>query len=247
MKPASSRRWGSWDNFLIIQSISPNKVVNYYQVLGLTQNCTTEDIKKAYKTYAKKMHPDLHLNDIFFKERFQEVLLAYETLVDSQKRSRYDREFFNNKSHSNKTSESSKIERFINEQLKKQLAEEQDKVFHLRNLLNQEREKIDSLQTQYEYFKRKYLILEKSHSVLGKRVKRKNYARSALKSIILFFINVINFLKRNKIRLYISGATILALYFSYELLKPKPAELVIGTEYPKLRAFAAQGQWTKII
>ena len=46
---------------------------NYWQILVLEEGASQDEIKKAYKKYAKKFHPDLHGNDEFFKERFQEI------------------------------------------------------------------------------------------------------------------------------------------------------------------------------
>jgi len=54
---------------------------NYYQVLGLKEGATREEIKKAYKDYIKHYHPDLHKNSDFFKKRFQEVQEAYAYLM----------------------------------------------------------------------------------------------------------------------------------------------------------------------
>lgn len=56
---------------------------HYYKLLGLQKGATLEAIKKAYKKYAAKYHPDKHNGDDFFKERFQEVQEAYEYLTQN--------------------------------------------------------------------------------------------------------------------------------------------------------------------
>ena len=63
---------------------------NYYHILGLESNASKDEIKKAYRTYATKFHPDKQNGDKFFEERFKEILEAYEILSDDSKRANYD-------------------------------------------------------------------------------------------------------------------------------------------------------------
>lgn len=64
---------------------------DYYFVLGVSRGADLQKIKRAYRTIVKKYHPDVsHSRD--GRERFQEIREAYETLVDEEKRERYDRE-----------------------------------------------------------------------------------------------------------------------------------------------------------
>jgi len=63
---------------------------DYYYILGIKQNASSEDIKKAYRKLSLKFHPDKNEGDDFFTERFKEIQEAYETLIDNTKRNRYD-------------------------------------------------------------------------------------------------------------------------------------------------------------
>ena len=64
--------------------------VDYYKILGVDKRATEEDIKKAYRKLARKLHPDLNPNDKDAHKKFQEVNEANEVLSDPEKRKKYD-------------------------------------------------------------------------------------------------------------------------------------------------------------
>ncbi len=63
---------------------------NYYDILGVNKTASDDEIKKAYRSLAKKYHPDLNPGDNAAAEKLKEVNEAYEVLSDKQKRSNYD-------------------------------------------------------------------------------------------------------------------------------------------------------------
>ena len=65
------------------------KYKDYYAILGLDRNASSEEIKKAYRKLAHKYHPDVS-KDPAGEEKFKEVAEAYETLRSPEKRSAYD-------------------------------------------------------------------------------------------------------------------------------------------------------------
>ncbi len=62
-----------------------------YKVLGVARGASDEDIKRAYRKLAKKLHPDLNPNDKKIEGQFQDVTAAYDFLSDATKRRQYDR------------------------------------------------------------------------------------------------------------------------------------------------------------
>lgn len=65
--------------------------IDYYKVLGVGKNASAEDIKKAYRKLARKLHPDLNPNDQEAQKKFQELNEANEVLSDPDKRAKYDK------------------------------------------------------------------------------------------------------------------------------------------------------------
>lgn len=63
---------------------------NYYYFLGVDENASEEDIKKAYRKLSLKYHPDKNPGDDFFENRFREIQEAYEMVGDKEKRRIYD-------------------------------------------------------------------------------------------------------------------------------------------------------------
>ena len=63
---------------------------DYYEVLGISKGASDDEIKHAYKSLARKYHPDLHPDDKEAESKMKEINEAYEVLSDSDKRQKYD-------------------------------------------------------------------------------------------------------------------------------------------------------------
>ncbi len=64
--------------------------MDLYGVLGLRRDASPDDIKRAYRRLARRFHPDINPGDRAAGARFRQVVFAYETLIDDDRRRQYD-------------------------------------------------------------------------------------------------------------------------------------------------------------
>ena len=65
--------------------------LDLYQSLGLKRGASEAEIKKAYRSLAKQLHPDRNKDNPKAAERFSKVTQAYDILSDKDRRAKYDR------------------------------------------------------------------------------------------------------------------------------------------------------------
>ena len=63
---------------------------NFYDILGVSRNASTEEIRKAYRKLARKYHPDINPGNKEAENKFKEISVAYDALTDPEKRKLYD-------------------------------------------------------------------------------------------------------------------------------------------------------------
>ncbi|HIK12714.1 MAG TPA: J domain-containing protein [Oscillatoriaceae cyanobacterium M33_DOE_052] len=64
---------------------------NYYQILGVARDSSSEEIKKVYRRLARQYHPDMNPGNKEAEEKFKDIGEAYEVLSDPNKRAQYDK------------------------------------------------------------------------------------------------------------------------------------------------------------
>jgi curved DNA-binding protein CbpA len=63
---------------------------NYYRILGVSQDDSAEEVKRAYRRLAKELHPDRHPDDPAATSKFQALNEAHAVLSDPEAGARYD-------------------------------------------------------------------------------------------------------------------------------------------------------------
>src|SRR6185369_1826460 len=64
--------------------------MNFYITLGLRPGASDGDIRRAYRRLARRFHPGINPGDQTAAERFQQIVAAYEVLIDPERRRQYD-------------------------------------------------------------------------------------------------------------------------------------------------------------
>ncbi len=78
---------------------------NYYELLGVKKNASEKEIKTAFRKLARRLHPDVN-DDPNADDQLAEINNAYETLMDKEKRAKYDASLFNPFTHFSQFSKS---------------------------------------------------------------------------------------------------------------------------------------------
>ncbi|HCE47039.1 MAG TPA: J domain-containing protein [Lentisphaeria bacterium] len=68
----------------------PVQYKDYYQILGVSRNASVDDIKKSFRTLARKYHPDVAKDKKTAEAKFKDINEAYEVLGDPENRKKYD-------------------------------------------------------------------------------------------------------------------------------------------------------------
>ena len=73
------------------EAVSNDSLINYYDVIGVSNSATSEEIKNKFRELAKKIHPDK--TKVNSEKEMAELNKAYEVLSDKERRASYDRYF----------------------------------------------------------------------------------------------------------------------------------------------------------
>ena len=82
MTGSSDPHWSEWHVALAIKR-------DYYEVLGVTRDCSPEELKRTFRKLAMELHPDRNPDNAEAETRFKEAAEAYQILSDPDRRRSY--------------------------------------------------------------------------------------------------------------------------------------------------------------
>jgi len=133
---------------------------NYYDILGIPQTTTADEVKKAYRKLSLKFHPDKKEGDEYFSQMFKQINIAYNTLIDPEKRKLYD---FQLREQSNVKSSAERL---------KKLEEE---LSYRESLLNQQFSYNQQNQVSKTKYSSKWYATEKTNADFPIKIKHVKY------------------------------------------------------------------------
>lgn len=136
-------------------------VKDYYQVLGLTPEAPTEEIRTAYRKLAKANHPDKHKGDPIYVEKFKDIQEAYDVLSDSYKRKEYDDQLARQNSYNKKNSKKEQAANKKSDKSSNDNAQQQPQTEQSQQPEQPRPEEIKDLHTLVDmYFKKRDITLQ---------------------------------------------------------------------------------------
>ena len=136
-------------------------VKDYYQVLGLTPEAPTEEIRTAYRKLAKANHPDKHKGDPIYVEKFKDLQEAYDVLSDSYKRKEYDDQLARQNSYNKKNSKKEQAANKKSDKSSNNNAQQQPQTEQSQQPEQPRPEEIKDLHTLVDmYFKKRDITLQ---------------------------------------------------------------------------------------
>lgn len=150
---------------------------DYYKILEIDRNASDEIIEKAYRTLAKKYHPDLQTgtSQKTYEEKLKEINEAYEVLSDEYKKSVYDEEL------KKSTISEEEVQRLINEnRILKERLQQIEQVEQIKQM--EEIQRVQNIQQMYKEYNPK---VERRNYEINLKNKIKYYIRIAIAILIL--------------------------------------------------------------
>ncbi len=176
-------------------------VKDYYQVLGLTPEAPTEEIRIAYRKLAKANHPDKHKGDPIYVEKFKDLQEAYDVLSDSYKRKEYDDQLARQNSYNKKNSKKEQAANKKSSKSSNDNAQQQPQTEQSQQPEQPRPEEIKDIHTLVDmYFKKRDITLQA----------RKEYD-SFLATPRKKYINWVTFIA---LLLFIAGVVVAMMFFS---------------------------------